>query len=130
MQNYITLEKTRKGNDVDIKFNIAPISSDLFIAPLLFTPFVENTFKYVSNYNENFNNIIRIDIKIDESIVELLVFNTFDSGSSFKKSKKSGGLGIENAKRRLELIYNDKFDLIINKTETDFEVALKIDLSS
>jgi len=97
----------------------------LQIAPMLLIPFVENAFKHGVNSEQDSN--IRINIKANESEIHFLVANKKVSIQSGIK-ENSGGLGIENTKNRLVLIYPSKHLLTIKETENDFIVSLHINL--
>ncbi len=124
LNNFIELQKLRLESKIKFEYEIEGDFVELQIAPMLLIPFVENAFKYGVNSEQNSN--IRIDIKANESELHFLVANK-------KVDIKSGinehsGLGIENTKHRLNLIYPSKHLLTINETENDFIVSLHINL--
>lgn len=123
--NYVQLQKLRKENTV-IDLNIDKSVKGLDIAPLLFIPFVENAFKYVSNF-DNKENKIDISMYRDNGSLKFHVLNTKETiqGAEFIENK---GIGITNVKRRLELLYPGQHKLQIRKNESNFEVLLQIEL--
>lgn len=92
---------------------------------MLLIPFVENAFKHGVNSEQNSN--IRISIKVNESELHFFVANNKVNTQS--NTIEKNGLGIENTKHRLDLIYSSKHLLTIKETDLDFIVSLHINLS-
>ena len=94
------------------------------VAPLLFIAFIENAFKYVSHY-ENKPNKVDISISRKNDQLAFRIFNTKEriNGQRLDADK---GIGIANAKRRLELLYPEKHELIINSDESSYETRLNL----
>ena len=129
LENYIMMEQIRKGNDAKINWQINAIDQQAKIAPLLMTPFIENGFKYLSNFENSEANFLNIDLLIQDGKLELIVENSIDDlEESSVPQKTSGGVGLSNVQQRLKLIYPDKHDLVLKKMKDKFLVALKIDL--
>jgi sensor histidine kinase YesM len=125
LNNYIELQKLRLDSKMKFEYTIDGEFSGLQIAPMLLIPFVENAFKHGVNSEQDSN--IRINIKTNESEIHFLVANNkVDIQSGIKEN--SGGLGIENTKHRLALIYPSRHLLTIKETENDFIVSLHINL--
>jgi sensor histidine kinase YesM len=125
LNNFIELQKLRLERTIKFNYTIDGEFSGLQIAPMLLIPFVENAFKHGVNSEQDSN--IRIDIKADESELHFLVANkkvNIKSGTN----ENTGGLGIENTKHRLVLIYPSKHLLTIKENENDFIVSLHINL--
>lgn len=131
LENYIALENVRKGRDAAIQWSIDQLESStgMKIAPLLITPFIENAFKYLSNYLEKERNIVDIKIQIQKNSLNLEVENTYEEDVFFQKDTKAGGIGLENVKRRLKLIYPDKHNLVMLAQNGKFIVHLKLVLT-
>lgn len=125
VSQYIKMEKTRKGSDIQLNNNIEFENSTKRIVPLLLIPIIENAFKHCSNHTNNNDN--RIDIKIKEvgGKLSLHCTNTFD-GVTGKNAV--GGIGLTNVKRRLSIVYPDKHELTIHRKNSTFMVDLIIDL--
>lgn len=123
---YVQMEEVRKGDDIDLLYDIEFDNGSQKIAPLLLTPFIENAFKYVSNHKESSKNIIRIEVFELEKELRLNVENSVDP---YPASNTVGGVGLTNVKRRLELLYPDKHSLTAQKKSDRYFVDLKIDLS-
>jgi LytS/YehU family sensor histidine kinase len=124
LNNYIELQKLRLESKIKFNYTVEGAFTELQIAPMLLIPFVENAFKHGVNSEQDSN--IRINIKASESELHFLVANN-------KVKTQSGtsehiGLGIENTKNRLSLIYPSRHLLTIKETENDFNVSLHINL--
>ncbi len=127
IENYIELEKSRFEDSIDIAFSTDSTHfENLQIAPLLFISFIENAFKHGGCEN---GSIPRIIISIHSSQLPLLtlhVENTINKSGAIKLG--NSGVGLENVKQRLALIYPDKHQLNITETETLFIVDLTVTL--
>ena len=125
LNNYIELQKLRLESKIKFDYTTEGEFFGLLIAPMLLIPFVENAFKHGVNSEQDSN--IRISIKATESELHFLVANNKVKIQSGIK-ENSSGLGIENTKHRLALIYPSKHLLTIKETENDFIVSLHINL--
>ena len=135
IENYLGVEKVRKGEDVLLSFLIADVTqiqqnNQYKIAPLLLSPFLENAFKYVSNHSQTKDNYIKVNLHLtDKGVLQLLVENSFNSAEQ-NLSKKEGGIGLTNVKRRLSILYpGDRHELIIDQTNHQYTVKLNINLN-
>lgn len=124
IRHYIELQQLRFGASIQILFSVEGPAAGRQIAPLVLIPFVENAFKHGVNAEEN--SCIRIDIHTDEKMLRLEVLNkkVFVQHSGEPKS----GLGIENTRNRLQLLYPGRHTLQIVDTESDFKVSLTLRL--
>lgn len=121
---YIELMQQRLSPKVKLEVNIEKTPPDVKIAPLLFIPFVENAFKHGISYRQD--SFISMSLRTDENYV---IFESKNSIPAINESKeKKGCVGIENIKKRLDLIYTDSFELKINNTEKEYSVMLKLPL--
>ena len=100
LQNYISLEQTRKGEKVKVLFTTNGYFSGFQIAPFLLIPFLENAFKFVS-MKTDFLNEIRIELTRDNERIDIAFYNTCEA----RPKSDVGGIGLKNVKRRLELLY-------------------------
>lgn len=127
IENYISLQKLRLSSDipVNIQFNVVGEASNLRIAPLILIPFVENAFKYGIKLEKKSD--ILIQLELENSRLNFSVENV-----NFKTNnpdyKMDTGIGLNNVKKRLELIYPQKYSLNISDDGGKFRVKLKIDL--
>jgi len=93
------------------------------ISPMVLIPFIENAFKH-SNIDDTEEGWVRISLnnKRDE-----IIFQVENSMPKEEQNKdKVGGIGLENVKRRLDLIYEKKYDLIINDNVKSYSIILRI----
>jgi len=125
LNSFIELQKLRLESKIKFDYSVEGDFTELQIAPMLLIPFVENAFKHGVNSEQDSN--IRINIKANESELHFLVANNKVNIQSEIRGN-SGGLGIENTKHRLVLIYPSRHLLTIKETENDFIVSLHINL--
>jgi len=126
IENYLELMRMRSSRRVSITFTANVVQRSRIIAPMLFLPFIENCFKHgVSGQVES-----PIEIWIAEEKGNIVFFakNKIFGTAAYAETEHSHGIGIENTKRRLELLYPNKYTLSITK-EKNFEVLLKINLN-
>jgi LytS/YehU family sensor histidine kinase len=125
INEYIDLEKIRYGNKLDVHVLTQDKSEDLYIAPLLLLPFIENCFKHgTSNMLENPWINLTVELKDTTLVMKLMNGKTPLNGNVQEKQ----GIGINNVSQRLNLLYKDKFDLQIQEDEEVFVVDLKVEL--
>ena len=122
---YIKMEKTRKGSDIQLTYKIEFENATKKIVPLLLVPIIENAFKHCSNHTNNKDNTIDITIKEVGGKLALYCSNTYDDLTS---NNAAGGIGLKNVKRRLSLVYPYTHKLTIDKKNSKFVVDLIIDL--
>jgi two-component system LytT family sensor kinase len=124
IRNYVKLQRLRKEEHLKIKFETKGETAGYEIAPLLLIPFIENAFKYVSNHEDK-ENSIDIFIHKDSSRFTFFCMNTKDRMAS-RDVTEDGGIGINNVKRRLELLYPACHSLQIKNDDVTFTVKLTI----
>ena len=122
MENYIKLMRIRYTEDVDIRFDYPDLPHDVTIPPLLLIVFVENAFKHGVSYNHP--SFIRLKIEYADGQVTSTLTNSRHTAQS---SKHPAGIGLENVRKRLELIYGAKnYSLEISEEEKTYTVKLVI----
>lgn len=128
ISNYIALEKLRYGDRLDVSLTASGETEAKKIAPLLLIPFVENAFKHGVS-DETDDVWVTIDIKVKDGWLNVKVENSHAGGDS-RDSKKTmtGGIGLQNVKRRLALLYPDAHKLSYTKEAAHYSVDLKIRL--
>src|ERR1043166_3400862 len=112
IQNYILLQRLRKDERYEVNFSYSDNLTGFRLAPFILLPFIENTFKHVSNEDTQ-TNFIRGKLMKEN---EWLVFHCINSKDIEDHQKNYNGIGLMNVKRRLELIYPGKHSLSINST--------------
>ncbi len=126
IKNYISLERIRYGERVDVQFTITGKTAGKQIAPLILLPFVENAFKHgVSTETEN--AWIRIDVKVTEDKLVLLVENCKCSERATTNIRDmASGIGLKNLQRRLELLYENKYKLEMEDEQDSYAARLEL----
>ena len=120
IENFIEIHRLRFGNDFYVNFEIEGIISGKKIVPLLLITFIENAIKHGKINEEKYPILIKISI--EKTFLSLFVANHKQYG----KKDETSGIGLENTKKRLNLLYPNQHSLeIINKSDT-FTVTLKI----
>jgi len=128
IQDYVEMEKIRKGEDATIELKLPEDTYGIKIPPLLFTPFIENTFKYVSNHDDGEKNKITITIRLipENNKLRFEAQNTIDENNMISK----GGIGIANVKKRLALLFPNQHDLDIINEPNHFVVRMSLNLKN
>ena len=128
IKNYLELEKLRQGGKFSINFKLSGDLSDQEIAPLIFSPFLENSFKHGLD-NQIKSGFVNIDLILEKDKVHMEIENSKPPTIPVKRKRKSGGIGLENVKRRLQLLYPKKHELDILDKPNSFRVLLNIQLN-
>lgn len=131
LEDFIELQKLRLEERGRVTLEINGTPDNYKIAPLLLVTFVENSFKH-SMRSEVDNIEIDIRIRIESGTLTFESRNTFSEGGGPSISNQDGretGIGLQNVKKRLELIYKDKHRLDIYQEDNFFVVELSLDLT-
>ena len=126
LQSYIDLQQQRLSKKVTVNVNLNKPDKNYEIDPMLLIPFVENAFKHGTGFIENPR--IDIDLKANNNVLYFHVSNSFDPELQQVKDKASG-IGLNNVRRRLDLLHPGKYNLTISKENKMFTVSLQINLS-
>lgn len=124
LTDYITLEKIRYGKKLDVQTNFDEwkLKPDIMIPPMLLLPFVENAFKHGAAQSET-DCWIQIRLTLIENQLVFLVENSIPNIPS---NIPTTGLGLPNLKKRLEILFEGKFELNTLKEDGQFLAILKI----
>jgi len=123
IKDYITLEKMRFNNTLNVIMDVKLESENLTTAPMLLLPFIENSFKHGSIKNGVLQ--IYIEIKADLDVLHFRIKN-----SNSNHASTQDGIGLANIKKRLELLYPNKHKLTIENNDDDFEVYLQLETTN
>ena len=126
VNNYIALQKIRSDGLLNIDVNSSGQIDGQKIAPLLLITFLENAFKHGAKGNTE-GSFIRISTEIQKDHLHFSVENNKGIVDQITTGEQ-GGLGLENIKRQLELLYPGKHRLTIKNTKDNFAVHLQLDL--
>jgi sensor histidine kinase YesM len=122
---YINLEKIRYGNKLDVHMLTPDRMTNIYIAPLLLLPFVENCFKHGASHMLK-NPWINFTVELkDRTLVMKLMNGKVSTGGH---GQKKPGIGIKNVRQRLELLYKNKYALQIREEDEVFVVDLQVEL--
>lgn len=124
INSFIELQKIRLDRGVVLEYKEPENIPPLKISPMLLVPFIENAFKHGINPEQKSH--VKIEISIDKSVLHLSVVN--NKVKVQQEISERSGLGIENTKHRLNLIYPSKHLLAINDSAKEFAVSLNINL--
>ena len=121
LQNYLDLEKLRFGQRLSVSFEIEGQIDEVGIPPMILILFVENSFKHGVKNNIN-KIIIEILLKVEGAFLFFSVKNPIRENVS----TENAGIGLKNARRRLELLYGNNHQLDISEKDNEFIVSLKM----
>ena len=126
VQNYIELQNLRTSENEKIRMELVGDIEGKKIAPLIFLPFVENSFKHGLKSGAK-NAFVNINLEVLGNNLNFEIENS-KGKSTETDDVKYKGIGIENVRKRLDLIYNDLYSLKISENENTFKVLLQIQL--
>ncbi len=128
LENFVELEKLRQNKNLTINVEIDEYyNGHLGIAPFILMTFVENAFKHVSKDDDQ-PNWMKITMSSNQSQLFFTVSNSI-SVSLTVSAVNYAGIGLQNVRRRLELLYPKQYDLNIKDNDNRFEVKLCLPLS-
>lgn len=130
LESYVDLMRLRYTEKLEIKVFFASDVQDVYVPSLLFMQFVENAFKHGVTYKKQ--SFIEISLTVDEAneIVLFTCRNTLPDAGVKTAISAAGGIGVENAKKRLGLLFGDKACLNIDNTGEWYNVELKIPIQN
>lgn len=123
--NFIRLYKMQIEERGDVEFNVNTVNSGYKIAPLILIVFIENAFKH-SQSGQSSDIKINIDLDMKGSTLNFICKNNYEKTEGLETVAK--GIGLTNVKKRLQLLYPKKHQLIIDEKYNTFVVNLSIDL--
>jgi LytS/YehU family sensor histidine kinase len=121
IDNFIELQQLKVDNGPDIRFTKNGIREGQKIAPLLFLAFLENSFKHGKQ------GTVDIGLSVEKNRLHFRISNLLPANPTTQLEKS--GVGLMNVKKRLELIYPNRHELIMNSDDTTFTVELNVILS-
>lgn len=128
LKNYIDLQQLRAGGikDFELKTDLDDTLCLQSIAPMLLVPFVENAFKH--GLSMRHPSWIDIKLRCDGKQLYFSVFNSLHPKSEEDPERNASGVGLENVKKRLLLLYPKKHQLTIHQTEREFSIMLTLNI--
>lgn len=127
LQNYIALERMRYGDRLDVSVTISGDWEGKLIAPLLLLPFVENAFKHGTS--EQLDQAwISLDLTVRDQALKFKLINGRNPDALVRANGE--GIGLQNVRKRLTLLYPGQYDLTLVSEEESFQVTLMLTLET
>ena len=123
VSDYVNIQKLRIASPLEVNTSLDNLEG-VQISPGLLIPFVENAFKY--GIDPDKISSIDIDLRVENKRIHFCCKNSFNPQQTTYYREKGFGIGIQNTRERLELIYPNRYELKIEKTENLFKVNLYI----
>ena len=133
LRNYIDIQRMRvdETHNIDIRVTIQEPNRVIYLAPMLLTPFIENAFKYgISLRNASW---IYITLTLDDTRLYFKVHNSRHLPAPEPRpsdrrdaEENPSGMGLDNVRKRLELIYSGRYQLDIQQSEQDYFISLTL----
>ncbi|MDP2415207.1 sensor histidine kinase [Daejeonella sp.] len=121
LRNYVEVEALRHSDKIDISFDTQGINELVLIEPLLLLPFVENTFKHGIR-EETSEGYVHVII----SLVENELFMEISNSKPAMVKQETKGIGLQNAARRLDILYPDRYKLDVKNNDDSYELRLTL----
>lgn len=126
LQDYISLQRLRSRETLDTVTDIRGNTDGLHIAPLLLITFVENAFKHGAKGNTG-QTFVHLALKVNGDTLDFRLENNIGTGEEIAATEHKG-VGLENVKRRLQLLYPGKYRLQTGKEKNSFVVQLYLEM--
>ncbi|TVZ14990.1 sensor histidine kinase [Maribacter sp. MAR_2009_72] len=121
IKSYIQLQRLRLSDSENVSLKITGEDRGRAVPPLLFISFIENAFKYGTDYKGK--TYVKITLTITDESIYLNVKNKI---GIFREPSKNSGIGLENIRNQLELIYPALHELKVDNDGNNYEVSLTI----
>lgn len=130
LNNYVYFQKWRDQNFQDIQLDIDASLNSLQIEPMLLIPFIENAFKHSYDHNSNSKRWVKISLQNENNKLIFEVSNSISKSNTQEEiPDEYMGIGIVNVQKRLDLLYQHKYQLKIEKDSNSFHIKLMIQLT-
>lgn len=126
IESFIQLQLLKDPDESNLEIEIDQEDSGLQISPLLILPIIENCFKH-ANHHDKDKGWIRIKISTNDHTLKVETANTTKKKTSSKQV--AGGVGMENVKKRLNLLYPDKHELTVERQDLVYRTSLVMQLN-
>jgi two-component system, LytTR family, sensor kinase len=128
MNNYLDLERLRLPKDAAVTFETRGRVADQMVAPLMFVPFVENSFKHGLNHHINGGGFVHIRLSVSGDDLEFQIENSKTEHLPQMAHPRSGGIGLANVRQRLHMLYPEAHELVIQNEPDRYIVTLHLSL--
>lgn len=125
ISDFIEFQQMKTEHKQNIKFCINIEDESYKITPMLLIPLIENSFKY-SKIDKDCRGFVNIRLEQKDKKLEFKLTNSIPTIPAVKNIMGEGGIGLDNVKKRLELIYPSRYTLNVNNTLNEFKVNLAI----
>ncbi len=127
--NYLDLERLRQPKDADIRFTVEGQISEQMVAPLLFVPFLENSFKHGLNHTVNGAGFVRLKLSVQKDELDFFIENSKVEHIPRQNHARSGGIGLVNVRQRLQMLYPEDHTLEIIDEPNRYAVTLLLKIN-
>lgn len=126
LRNYIDLQllRTATSPDITVECTVNDVLESTYIAPMLLIPFVENAFKHGISLNEK--SWIKVSLYESDGKLYFDVHNSIHRKPESDPEQRHSGVGLENVKQRLTMLYPNRHELVIRETTQEYFVHLTI----
>ncbi len=124
LNNYLEVQKIRCGDRLNLSLDIESGMEDYAVAPMLFLPFLENSFKHGVSASSG-KSYVSIRMFVKDAHLHFEIANSIPDA---KHRKPGHGVGLANVKKRLQLLYGDRYHLNTEETDNKYSVVLSIPL--
>lgn len=126
LENYIALEQIRYGKNLDFEFDKSDVTHNFSVPPMLLFTFVENCFKH-GRSSSNKTPFIKLKIITSKNELIFIAENSVSESEGKRlPGKRQNGIGLNNVKKRLDIIYGENYNLQILNNNQRFKVELRI----
>jgi len=126
IHNYLDLERLRQPKEADIRFTTEGIISEQMVAPLLFVPFLENSFKHGLNHHVTGGGFVRLHLSVSGNDLAFFIENSKAEAVPSLNHPRSGGIGLVNLQSRLDILYPDNHSLEVLDEPHRYAVTLHL----
>lgn len=128
LHNFLNLQRMRldEGHEIEIRVNIQEPEPERYLAPMLLNPFVENAFKHGISLRQP--SWIYITLTLDATKLYFKVHNSIHPKTGNDPEENHSGIGLDNVRKRLDLLYPNRHSLDIQATERDYFVSLILEI--
>jgi two-component system, LytTR family, sensor kinase len=130
IHNYLDLERLRQPKEADISFVTEGHISEQMVAPLLFVPFLENSFKHGLNHQLQGGGFVRLHLRVSGDNLEFFIENSKAAENLPRLNHpRSGGIGLVNVRQRLQMLYPEQHELQFQDEPHRFAVTLHLEMT-
>ncbi|XZF14202.1 sensor histidine kinase [Chitinophagaceae bacterium MMS25-I14] len=129
LRNYIDIEQVRLVRKDSVQFSVEGSAKHWYIASSVLLPFIENAIKHGIDSNAT-NAVMQVMIRIAGDTLSFHCVNNYKLQPNRVKINNAGGIGLENVRKRLQLIYGKNHDLEIKDDGSRYDVSLQLKLTN